>query len=735
METLSEGEDERESPTEQTALERPVSVPKYLRSVPVKRLTHPTDRSVVTTVIISTAFVVGGFAIGLPVVAAVTVVVLFAAAIRMAIAGCCTCKSRLRCVGCTSLLSAADAFWLHDSQFNRYVAHCLFFVERGLDVRTTREILQSRVIDKTTETGERAFARFTQKVVSLSSGYCWVEDSEFDIEKHVFEEARRVRNRHQLRDLIASLMSHPLAPNRPLWEVRILKNFGYARDTVLIVRIHHALSDGISLVKILGNFLADHPQMLRLKPRIGGTTFPLNLFRAAVVGPLTLLTWLCSRRDYNPLNHRQPLSGKRSVGWSTAIRFATVDRIKQVTHCSTNDVLMAAARGAIREYFQKQCGVHLPPDVRVNIPLDLRYEPTSMESFPELGTGFSVVNARLPTNTEGAIPGLWEVHQCMDELKSSCDSVVMYGTIHYLLSLLPACLCQWLVRTVLRSASLSFCNLPGPERHVMFASCRLKAVTFWMNSHPDVPVAFCVFSYAGNFYLGVSADSGTVPSPKVLVKSFVANIDRMYSIVAKRKMPGENKRRSSFSAERRQEEIIKPSIKEINRKLHAVQDELHEITRKLELVSLPGYIHPSELGHHSIYQRALTHRMEELKEEFVELITELRRRKTVAGGIVVDIEDVSYDQDLDGELRRPRRGVLSAQGRRPSFNAFTTLLSTSRPLITQYSQPVPPLHYVPSDPDMEVRRTPEQQRALLSRNTQERCTTHAGIAYRRDNVF
>lgn len=30
--------------------------------------------------------------------------------------------------------------------------------------------------------------------------------------------------------------------------------------------------------------------------------------------------------------------------------------------------------------------------------------------------------------------------------------------------------------------------------------------------------------------------------------------------------------------------------------------------------------------------------MEELKEEFVELITELRKRKTVAGGIVIDME-------------------------------------------------------------------------------------------------
>lgn len=363
---MSDPEEERESPTEQTALESPpVAVPQYMRSVPVQRLRHPTERSLVPTVILSTAFVVGGLAFGLPVVAVLTVAVVFVGVVRIAVATCCASRTGY---GFAGLLSASDSFWLHDSHFNRYVAHCLFFVERGLDVRTAREILQSRVIDRTTESGERAFARFTQKVVSASAGYCWVDDSDFDIEKHVFEEARRVRTRHQLRDLVSSLMSHPLAPNRPLWEVRLVTNYGCARDTVLIVRVHHALSDGVAFVKILSNFLADHPQMLRLKPRAGGTAFPLNVFRAAVVAPLTLATWLCTPRDYNPLSHRQPVSGKRTVGWSSSgIRFSAVDRIRQVTHCSVNDVLMAAARGAIRDYFKQHCGVHSPPDVTVSV--------------------------------------------------------------------------------------------------------------------------------------------------------------------------------------------------------------------------------------------------------------------------------------------------------------------------------------------------------------------------------
>ena len=53
---------------------------------------------------------------------------------------------------------------------------------------------------------------------------------------------------------------------------------------------------------------------------------------------------------------------------------------------------------------------------------------------------------------------------------------------------------------------------------------------------------------------------------------------------------------------------------------------------------MPGYVHPPDYPPVSIYQRALSHRMEELKEEFVELITELRKRKTLAGGVAIDME-------------------------------------------------------------------------------------------------
>lgn len=168
---------------------------------------------------------------------------------------------------------------------------------------------------------------------------------------------------------------------------------------------------------------------------------------------------------------------------------------------------------------------------QVNVPVDLRFEPSSPES---MGTGFVTVNARLPTNVDGSIPGLWETRRCMDVLKSSADAVVMYGSIFYFLTILPARFGRWLISAVLKPATLSFSNLPGPERSLTLSSCRLKSLAFWMNSHPGVPLSICALSYAGAFHVTVSVDSSAVQSPGRILKSFVAHVSLHFTLYTRR---------------------------------------------------------------------------------------------------------------------------------------------------------------------------------------------------------
>ena len=82
--------------------------------------------------------------------------------------------------------------------------------------------------------------------------------------------------------------------------------------------------------------------------------------------------------------------------------------------------------------------------------MDLRHETSNSSSIPDMGCKFSQVHVRLPSNTEGAIPRLWDVRRRMEELKTSPDTVVMYGAIYCLLPILPEVVAQWILNTVLR---------------------------------------------------------------------------------------------------------------------------------------------------------------------------------------------------------------------------------------------------------------------------------------------
>ncbi|GBO11504.1 hypothetical protein AVEN_76019-1 [Araneus ventricosus] len=108
----------------------------------------------------------------------------------------------------------------------------------------------------------------------------------------------------------------------------------------------------------------------------------------------------------------------------------------------------------------------------------------------------------------------------------------------------------------------------------------------------------------------------------------------------------------------------------LQQKLHSVQEEIHAVTLQLnKLLGESKSCGPSEVK--------LLQTLDELKEEFSELMRELRRRKSLADGIVLN----NQDEDMDGELRRrPRRLTLTTPGRRASLS--TMVASTTRPLAT-----------------------------------------------------
>jgi diacylglycerol O-acyltransferase len=53
----------------------------------------------------------------------------------------------------------------------------------------------------------------------------------------------------ELQVMIANLSATPLDPNKPLWQVHLIENYG--EGCVLFFRIHHCITDGIAGIHVL----------------------------------------------------------------------------------------------------------------------------------------------------------------------------------------------------------------------------------------------------------------------------------------------------------------------------------------------------------------------------------------------------------------------------------------------------------------------------------------------------
>jgi diacylglycerol O-acyltransferase len=83
----------------------------------------------------------------------------------------------------------------------------------------------------------------------------WVDDPDFELDDHLSRASLPAPGgARELDSFVAGLMSRPLDPDRPLWEMCIVEGLEGDR-TALIAKVHHAILDGVSGASILASFL------------------------------------------------------------------------------------------------------------------------------------------------------------------------------------------------------------------------------------------------------------------------------------------------------------------------------------------------------------------------------------------------------------------------------------------------------------------------------------------------
>jgi diacylglycerol O-acyltransferase len=215
----------------------------------------------------------------------------------------------------------------------------------------------------------------------------------------------------------------------------------------------------------------------------------------------------------------------KRAAWSEPIPLAEVRAAGARAGCTINDVLVAAAAGALRRYLGTR-GDEVDGldglDLRAAVPVNLR----PADQAHRLGNRFGLVFLSLPLGVADPRERLAEVKRRMDELKSSLQPVVAFGALAGI-GLLPTRLQPLPVQFFGSKASLVLTNVPGPRERLHLAGEPVRRAMFWVPQSGRLGLGISILSYAGEVLVGVAADAGLIPDPQVIVDAFHTEIEAL----------------------------------------------------------------------------------------------------------------------------------------------------------------------------------------------------------------
>jgi diacylglycerol O-acyltransferase / wax synthase len=357
-----------------------------------------------------------------------------------------------------------------------------------------------------------SFPRLSQTVAEprLRLGRpAWIDADQVDLDWHVAEPGHAdPLSDEELRVAVGELLSERLDHTRPLWRLDVLPLTG--NRAAIVGRIHHAMADGVSAIKLAAGLLWDldseapEAHAATPAPEAAKAEAPKPASGAAeerIIVRLPSALWreLRPGRDTTLDQHIGPA---REVAWSSF----PLERLKRIGHnapegATVNDVVLAVVAGALRRWLPQAGGV--ANDLRVQCPVCLHARE---EEKGELGNRDSFMNVDLPIAEPDPQERLRLINAETSQRKFDHDADALYAFFHALSRFRP--LYKGVTRLTAgpREFALSISNVPGPRERAVILGHAVEQFCSFAEPADRHALRISVVSLEGELAFGLCSD-------------------------------------------------------------------------------------------------------------------------------------------------------------------------------------------------------------------------------------
>jgi len=372
-------------------------------------------------------------------------------------------------------MRGVDAAWLHmDEPTNLMVINGLMFFESPMKRATLEEILKIRLLKS-----KRFRQRVTKKKWFLATplGETLPQvDMSYHLQEMTLPDPG---DDATLRKVVDGWLSKPLSYDYPLWQVLLIHNNMFG--TVVYIRIHHCIADGIALVKLLLSLREDDNNIE-----------PNHFFR---------------KMKYDK---RLKLFSQKKGILEKGIQFIME---------AFSIIRLALYKPDPRTIFKGKLGVEKCAAWSDAIPLEEL----------ELGNNFGLIFLSLPV-------GIEDPSQCLEVLKIRSrllnelpQPLGVLGVLG-LIGRLPYVFENLIVQFFGTKLTAIITNVPGPSEAVKIDNNRIDRILFWVPQSGRAGMGVSIFSYCEKIWLGISTDKGLVPDPERLIELYYQELGKLKNI-------------------------------------------------------------------------------------------------------------------------------------------------------------------------------------------------------------